>query len=135
MDEQRLRLSDAERERAATELGGHYAEGRLTAEEHAERLDRIWAARTRGELRPMFTDLPGSSPAGPAGPVRPATAAPARVRRRPGPPPRGFPLLPAVVALVLLAALTPVPWLVGLVVLPLVAFVVTRRTHWSRCAR
>lgn len=123
MDEQRLRISDAERERAAVELGGHYAEGRLTTEEHAERLDRIWAARTRGELRPVFADLPG-----------PAAAAPVRVRRRPGPP-RGFPLFPAVALVVLLAVVTPTPWLVGLVVLPLAAFVLTRRAHWSRCMR
>jgi hypothetical protein len=54
-----LRLSDVERERAAADLGEHFAQGRLTAEEHADRLDRIWAARTRGELRPLFADLPG----------------------------------------------------------------------------
>ena len=61
MDEH-LRIGDAEREQAATELGEHYAQGRLTAEEHAERLDRVWSARTRGELGPLFVDLPG--PAG-----------------------------------------------------------------------
>ena len=42
-----LRMSDAEREQAAGELGEHYVQGRLTAEEHSERLDQIWAARTR----------------------------------------------------------------------------------------
>lgn len=59
MSEQHLRMSDAEREQAAAELGEHYAQGRLTAEEHAERLDQVWAARTRGELTPIFSDLPG----------------------------------------------------------------------------
>ena len=69
---QHLRISDAEREQAAAELGEHYAQGRLTAEEHAERLDRIWAARTRAELA---ADLPR--------PARPATYAARRRRRRP----------------------------------------------------
>jgi hypothetical protein len=54
-----LRMSDAEREQAAGELGEHYVQGRLTAEEHSERLDQIWAARTRAELAPIFQDLPG----------------------------------------------------------------------------
>ena len=53
-----LRLSDAERESAAAELGEHYAQGRLTTDEHAERLDRIWAAKARSELGPIFADLP-----------------------------------------------------------------------------
>ena len=48
MSGEQLRLSDAERDQAAAALGEHYAQGRLTQEEHAERLDRIWAARTRG---------------------------------------------------------------------------------------
>jgi hypothetical protein len=56
-----LRMSDAEREQAAAELGEHYAQGRLTVEEHAERLDRIWSSRTRGELIPLFRDLPGTA--------------------------------------------------------------------------
>lgn len=59
MNDDHLRMSDAERERAASELGEHYAEGRIDRVEHTERLDRIWAARTRGELGPIFRDLPG----------------------------------------------------------------------------
>jgi hypothetical protein len=55
-----LRIGDAERTAAADELGEHYAQGRLSTEEHHERLDRIWAARTRSELAPIFSDLPGS---------------------------------------------------------------------------
>ena len=50
---------------AAEELGEHYAQGRLTTEEHSERLDRILEARTRAELAPIFSDLPGSTYAGP----------------------------------------------------------------------
>jgi hypothetical protein len=56
-----LRIGDAERAAAADELGEHYAQGRLTSEEHLERLDRVMAARTRSELTPIFSDLPGSA--------------------------------------------------------------------------
>jgi hypothetical protein len=80
MNEQ-LRLSDAERDEAARVLGEHYAQGRLTAEEHQERQDRLFAARTYADLPPIFHDLPGGSP------LHPAPAAPPR---RPTPrPPRG----------------------------------------------
>ena len=58
MTDPHLRMSDAEREQAAGELAEHYAQGRLTAEEHSERLDQIWAARTYAELAPVFSDLP-----------------------------------------------------------------------------
>jgi hypothetical protein len=58
MSDQSIRLSDAEREAAAADLGEHFAQGRLTADEHAERLEQVWAARTRGEIAPIFRDLP-----------------------------------------------------------------------------
>ena len=58
MTEQTIRLSDAEREAAAADLGEHFAQGRLTAEEHGERLEQIWTAKTRGEIAPIFRDLP-----------------------------------------------------------------------------
>jgi hypothetical protein len=53
-----LRIGDDERETAARELGEHFALGRITAEEHSERLEQIWAARTQAELTPVFADLP-----------------------------------------------------------------------------
>jgi len=58
MTDQSIRLSDAEREAAAADLGEHFAQGRLTADEHAERLEQVWAAKTRGEIAPIFHDLP-----------------------------------------------------------------------------
>jgi hypothetical protein len=110
--EEHLRISDAERERAAAELAEHYALGRLTTAEHAERLDRIWAARTRGELAPVFGDLPGA--------VVPAV--PERVRRRPGRAPfRVFPLLAVVVVVAVVAH---APWLLAL---PLIALMLVAR--------
>ena len=57
-----LRLSDAERDQAVAALGEHYAAGRLTAEEHSDRTDRAYAARTGADLRPLFADLPGAAP-------------------------------------------------------------------------
>jgi hypothetical protein len=56
-----LRIGDVERTAAADELAEHYAQGRLSTEEHHERLDRIWAARTPSDLAPVFSDLPGSA--------------------------------------------------------------------------
>ena len=58
MIEETLRLSDAERDAAAADLGEHFAQGRLTADEHGERLEQIWSAKTRGEIAPIFRDLP-----------------------------------------------------------------------------
>jgi hypothetical protein len=56
-----LRIGDADRTAAAEELAEHYAQGRLSTEEHSERLDRIWEAKTHADLAPVFTDLPGSA--------------------------------------------------------------------------
>ena len=77
----RLRASDADRDRAAAVLNEALAEGRLTAEEHSQRLDSIYAARTHADIVPLIDDLPARSDfAAPA--LRPggevATAEPAR---------------------------------------------------------
>ena len=53
-----LRASDADRDHVAALLGQALAEGRLDAEEHAERLEHVYAAKTLGELRPLVADLP-----------------------------------------------------------------------------
>ena len=54
----RLRASDADRDRAASVLNEALAEGRLTPEEHSERLDSIYAAKTQADLVPPLEDLP-----------------------------------------------------------------------------
>lgn len=54
----RLRASDADRDRAASVLNEALAEGRLTPEEHSERLDSIYAAKTQADLVPALEDLP-----------------------------------------------------------------------------
>lgn len=53
-----MRASDSDRDRTAELLREAYAEGRLSVEEHEERLDRVYAAKTIGELRELLTDLP-----------------------------------------------------------------------------
>jgi hypothetical protein len=53
-----LRASDADREHVADLLGRAFAEGRLSTEEHSERLEAVYAAKTMGELRPLVVDLP-----------------------------------------------------------------------------
>ena len=55
-----MRVSDAEREAAAAELREHFASGRLDQEELNERLSAVFAARTRGDLNAIFTDLPSA---------------------------------------------------------------------------
>jgi len=52
-----LRASDADRERVAAVLADAVSDGRLTLEEHAERVHRAYAARTLGELAGLTEDL------------------------------------------------------------------------------
>jgi Domain of unknown function (DUF1707) len=54
----RLRASDADRERISELLREHHAVGRLTAEEFHHRLERVFEARTLGELDELLADLP-----------------------------------------------------------------------------
>ena len=59
------RASDADRERVAERLRVAAGEGRLTAEELEERLERALSARTEEELTPLLADLPAPAPAAP----------------------------------------------------------------------
>ncbi|MEV0849921.1 DUF1707 domain-containing protein [Streptomyces sp. NPDC049954] len=62
-----LRASDADRDRFSDILREALAEGRLTAEEHGERVDAVYRAKTLAELEPLVSDLPraGHPAAGP----------------------------------------------------------------------
>ncbi|GAA3729285.1 hypothetical protein HDA32_000051 [Spinactinospora alkalitolerans] len=64
-----MRASDADRDLVARRLSDALAEGRLTREEHEERLDSAYRAKTIGELAPLTRDLPGAD--------RPVPSAPA----------------------------------------------------------
>jgi len=52
-----LRASDADRDRVLAMLGEAMSDGRLTQEEHAERVQRAFSARTLGELAELTADL------------------------------------------------------------------------------
>lgn len=58
-----LRIGDTEREEALKALGEHLSAGRLDIDEYGDRSARVTAARTRGELDALFTDLPEPRPA------------------------------------------------------------------------
>ncbi|HZA04363.1 MAG TPA: DUF1707 domain-containing protein [Propionibacteriaceae bacterium] len=64
-----IRIGDAERDRAVSTLGDHFAAGRLTREEFDTRVDEAMAARFENDLRPLFADLPRSQPAPTPGPA------------------------------------------------------------------
>ncbi len=61
-----MRISDADRDRAASVLSNALAEGRLTPEEHGQRLDAVFAAKTQADITPLISDLPGVSASGTA---------------------------------------------------------------------
>jgi hypothetical protein len=63
-----LRVSDADRERVVRALERHTAAGRLTLDEFAERVGRVLAAVTHGDLTAVTHDLP-TDPHAPTAPV------------------------------------------------------------------
>ena len=61
-----LRASDADRDHVATLLTTAYAEGRLSKDEHDERLDQLLQAKTFDDLIPITSDLVVVAPSAPA---------------------------------------------------------------------
>ena len=101
----RMRVSDSDRDQAAAQLRDYYAEGRLTAEELDERVTATLNARTAGDLRRVMADLPSPAVVQP-GPDAPPYAARAwGLRRRRGPR-----VLPLVLLLLFAAILLPGGW-------------------------
>ena len=77
-----IRISDADRERAAAQLHKALAEGRITVSELKERLSVVYAARYEADLRPPLADLPGAHQiAVPASALQSAPDAPPLVLR------------------------------------------------------
>lgn len=76
-------------------LADHFAEGRLTTDEYDERVASALGAKTLGDLRPLFEDLPAprpsflAPPAEPPGPV--VSASPPNPYAVAAPPPAGPP--------------------------------------------
>ena len=77
-----VRIGDVERDRAVSDLGDHFAAGRLTREEFDERADQAMQARFSTDLEPLFADLPKAASAPPV-----AEDAPVRAD---GPPPWAY---------------------------------------------
>ena len=73
-----VRIGDAERDRAVSTLGDHFAAGRLTREEFDTRVDQAMVARFDNDLRPLFADLPRSRA---DRPLRPRRTPPAPTMR------------------------------------------------------
>lgn len=60
MTDHRMRVSDADRERAAQQLQKAFAEGRLNPLELDERLGLVFGSKTYGDLTELLSDLPGA---------------------------------------------------------------------------
>jgi len=60
--EDRVRVSDSDREVVAGRLNAAVSEGYLTLEEFTERVGQAYAARTRADLNGLLSDLPGPAP-------------------------------------------------------------------------
>ena len=60
----RMRISDADREHVTERLREHFAAGRLDSEELDERTTAALNAKTYGDLRRVMVDLPEPAPVG-----------------------------------------------------------------------
>lgn len=86
-----LRVSDADRDAAVSELGDHFQDGRLDRDELEDRTGRALRARTGSELDQLLADLPR--------PTRTPDRTPSAVRPRPA-------LVAFVIPVLVAAALT-----------------------------
>ena len=99
MTDDRIRVSDADRERAAARLREHFADGRLSSDELDERIAAALTAKTAGDVRRIMADLPGPVPAPPRARQSPPGAP------RPGAVFRGGPRIVPLAVFALIAAL------------------------------
>lgn len=77
-----IRISNVERDEAVATLGAHLSTGRLELDEYEQRCGRAVAARTRGDVEALFTDLPAPHPDLTSATL---TRKPGEVVREPGP--------------------------------------------------
>ena len=107
MTDDRIRVSDADRDRAAARLREHFAEGRLSPDELDERIAAALTAKTAGDVRRIMVGLPDPVPAPPQARQSPPWApGPGAVFRR---GPRIVPL--AVFALIAALVIPGAGWL------------------------
>jgi uncharacterized protein DUF1707/cell wall-active antibiotic response 4TMS protein YvqF len=81
-DPRDMRVSNDDRERVAKVLHESMAEGRLTVTELEERLDKVYAAKTFGDLEPLTRDLPVGNAAKSIAIPRPAAPSSTRIGGR-----------------------------------------------------
>jgi hypothetical protein len=98
----RIRVSDADREQVTARLREHFAEGRLTRDELDERVTAALNAKTVGDLRRVMVDLPEPAPVLAGGGPLPRGIRPGPVYVRRGPR-----LLPLALLVLLIAAVAP----------------------------
>ena len=102
-----LRVSDAERDAVASELGQHFQDGRLDQAEYDERVTAALTAKTRRDLDELLADLPQASVGQPGWAASEPDQAGAREAApwRSAPPglTRGRPRVPALLPLLLAA--------------------------------
>ncbi len=110
--ESELRIGDAERDEAITALAQHFAAGRITQEEYDERSSLALKARTRGQLRPLFADLPGADAGASARPT--PVDPPKQERSREWA--RRLPLVPILLVLIGLSILAHFPFFLLVIV-------------------
>jgi Domain of unknown function (DUF1707) len=136
--DQNIRVSDADRNAVAEQLGVHYADGRLDQAEFDERINRTMSAKTRGDLAGLFDDLPDPGPAGApgtAGPGGPGGAAIPYARRRRGGIFRPLILLAIVIVLASISwhamdtfSFFAIPWF-PIAVIVAIVLIATRHRH------
>ena len=85
-----MRASDADRDEVAGRLREALAEGRITPDEHAERIDAVYQAKTYADLEPVLSDLPSEQ--------APLPRVDLRKEAAPAPPPAQSPSLVAIFA-------------------------------------
>ncbi|MEU4191348.1 DUF1707 domain-containing protein [Kribbella sp. NPDC026611] len=119
-----VRIGDAERDQAVSQLSEHFVAGRITQAEFEERSEQASQARYVADLVPLFDDLPQEQP-------QPAAV----VRRRPSGPPPFMMLLPfLMVGLVISSIALAAPWLLWGVFWVVIISGMSRR-RWSHYRR
>jgi hypothetical protein len=121
-----LRVSDADRDAAVSELGEHFQDGRLDRDELEDRTGRALRARTGSDLDELLADLPRETSA----PARP----PAAVRPRPALVPFMVPVFVglALTATILIAGGGHHPWPFGWGLWWIVPVMMMRLLWWRR---
>jgi hypothetical protein len=134
----RLRVSDADRDRAIAELSEHYQAGRLTTEEFEDRTGRALQARTTADLTALFTDLPRRQ-ASMTGGTATSAASTAPASTAPASPAKAWPARVPVVPVVILAVVAVLALLGGhlfhIAWVPVVAIIVVRLLAGGRGRR